>query len=54
MSGGGAASRGAGFEAVMGVGEPQYVGDKGGDTGGRGRKGLLGAVMRGDGGRVGY
>ena len=30
---------GAGFEAVVGAGEPQFGGDTGGDTGGIGRAG---------------
>ena len=40
-SGGGVASGGAGFEAVVGSGEPQCGGDTGGGAGGRGRKGPM-------------
>ena len=46
VSGGGAAPRGADFEAVVGTGGNLSGGDTGGGTGGRGREGLGGACGR--------
>ena len=48
MSGSGVVSGGAVFKSVVGEGEPQSGDDTGGDTGGRGRKGLRGAGGRGE------
>ena len=47
MSGGGEASGGAGFEAVVVAGDPGSEGDMEVDAGGRGIKGLRGRAREG-------